>query len=174
MLILVWTLIFNLLPLNGESLHDTIYYIVLRFIVLAIHALYIGYVCGAPDLQPETQYFCPNEIGKYTCHDQQILAMDLIAEPYIPAYDPIKFVASTAKLNEGESINHTEYLSARLLNITGRNMTAEMAVVADMTASLRAVTSGLKNRTNITCQTFKIVNEVLSVSRSTSTIYIAS
>ena len=97
-----------------------------------------------------------------------------IAEPYIPAYNPIKYVASTATLDvDSQPINRNKYLSATLVNITQRNMTAEMA---DLTTSLRVITDGLKNGTIITCQTcqtFRIINGILSVSRSTSTLYFA-
>ena len=97
--------------------------------------------------------------------------MDWIAEPYIPAYNPIKYVTSTATLDvDSQPINRNNYLSATLVNITQRNMTAEMA---DLTTSLTVITDGLKNGTNITCQTFRIINGILSVSRSTSTLYFA-
>ena len=120
---------------------------------------------------PPTLYVCPNEIVTYTCYDRQIVAMDWIAEPYIPAYNPIKYVASTATLDvDSQPINRNNYLSATLVNITQRNMTAEMA---DLTTSLRVITDGLKNGTNITCQTFRTINGILSVSRSTSTLYFA-
>ena len=49
-----------------------------------------------PILQPPTLYVCPNEIVTYTCYDRQIVAIDWIAEPYIKAMDPIRYVASTA------------------------------------------------------------------------------
>ena len=129
----------------------------------------IDHVCGEPTLMPPTLYVCPNEIVTYTCYDRQIVAMDWIAEPYIPAYNPIKYVASTATLDvDSQPINRNKYLSATLVNITQRNMTAEMA---DLTTSLRVITDGLKNGTIITCQTFRIINGILSVSRSTSTLY---
>ena len=71
---------------------------------------------------------------------------------------------------DSQPINRNKYLSATLVNITQRNMTAEMA---DLTTSLIVITDGLKNGTNITCQTFRIINGILSVSRSTSTLYFA-
>ena len=120
---------------------------------------------------PPTLYVCPNEIVTYTCYDRQIVAMYWIAEPYITAYNPIKYAASTATLDvDSQPINRNNYLSATLVNITQRNMTAEMA---DLTTSLRVITDGLKNGTNITCQTFRTINGILSVSRSTSTLYFA-
>ena len=128
----------------------------------------IDHVCGEPTLMPPTLYVCPNEIVTYTCYDRQIVAMYWIAEPYITAFDPITYIASTATLDvDSQPINRNNYLSATLVNITQRNLTAEMA---DLTTSLTVITDGLKNGT---CQTFRIINGILSVSRSTSTLYFA-
>ena len=58
------------------------------------------------------------EIVTYTCYDRQIEAIDWIAEPYITAIDPIKYIASTAIQEHGSApINHTEFY-ATLVNVT--------------------------------------------------------
>ena len=122
-----------------------------------------------PILQPPTLHVCPNEIVTYTCYDRQILAMDWIAEPYITAIDPIKYLASTATQDGSAPINRTEFY-ATLVNVTQLNMTAGLA---DLTTSLRVITDGLENGTNITCQTTKYSNGIPSLSKSTSTLYFA-
>ena len=67
-------------------------------------------LCEQPTLMPPTLHVCPNEIVTYTCYDRQILAIDRIAEPYITAIDPIKYIASTAILERGSRpINRTEF-----------------------------------------------------------------
>ena len=76
-----------------------------------------------PILQPPTLYVCPNEIVTYTCYDRQIVAMHWIAEPYITAFDPIKYAASTAHLHlDSPPTNHTNHFSASLLNFTHYNI----------------------------------------------------
>ena len=131
----------------------------------------IGYVCGAPDLQPGTQYFCPNEIGTYTCHDQQIIALDWTAEPYIPANDPIKFTSSFAPLDlNSPPQSRADHFYASLINFTNYNITEE---IGDLTTSLMVITGGLENGTNITCRTSTIRNMIFSMSTSTSTLYFA-
>ena len=131
----------------------------------------ISFVCGQPILQPPTLRVCPNEIVTYTCYDRQILAIDWIAEPYITAMDPIKYIASTATLEvDSQPINRTDYLSATLVNVTQLNITMGLA---DLTTSLRVITDGLENGTNITCQTTKISNGILSLSMSASTLNFA-
>ena len=126
-------------------------------------------LCEQPILQPPTFHVCPNEIVTYTCYDRQIEAMDWIAGPYITAFDPIKYTASTAPLDLGSPpINHTNHFYASLLNITQYNMTTRSG---DLTTSLIVITDGLENGTNITCQTHtKISNGIPSLSKSTSTI----
>ena len=108
-------------------------------------------LCEQPILQPPTFHVCPNEIVTYTCYDRQIEAMDWIAEPYITAFDPIKYTASTAPLDLGSPpINRTNHFYASHLNITQYNMTTRSG---DLTTSLTVITDGLENGTNITCQT---------------------
>ena len=127
-------------------------------------------LCEQPTLMPPTLHVCPNEIVTYTCYDRQILAIDWIAEPYITAIDPIKYIASTAILERGSRpINRTEFY-ATLVNVTQLNMTTGLA---DLTTSLRVITDGLENGTIITCQTNKINNGIPSLSKSMSTLYFA-
>ena len=129
----------------------------------------IDHVCGEPTLMPPTLHVCPNEIVTYTCYDRQIVAMYWIAEPYITAFDPITYTASTAPLDLGSPpINHTDHFSASLLNFTHYNMTTQLG---DLTTSLIVITDGLENGTNITCQTTRKM--ITSRSTSTSTIYFA-
>ena len=131
----------------------------------------IGCVCGEPDLQPGTLYACPNETINYTCYNQQIIAMDWIAEPYIPANDPIKFAAVVAPLDlNSPPIDRVDHFYASLINFTNYNMTTQ---IGDLTASLMVITNGLENGTNITCQTTSRRNMILSMSTSTSTLYFA-
>ena len=76
-------------------------------------------LCEQPTLKPPTLHVCPNEIVTYTCYDRQIVAIDWIAEPYITAFDPIRYVASTATQEHGSApINH---FFASLLNATQYN-----------------------------------------------------
>ena len=127
-------------------------------------------LCEQPTLKPPTLHVCPNEIVTYTCYDRQIEAIDWIAEPYITAIDPIKYIASTATQEHGSApINRTEFY-ATLVNVTQLNMTTGLA---DLTTSLRVITDGLENGTIITCQTTKINNGISSLSKSTSTLYFA-
>ena len=49
-------------------------------------------------------------------------------------------------------------------------MTTQMG---DLTTSLRVITDGLENGTNIICLTTRIRNMIISKSTSTSTIYFA-
>ena len=125
--------------------------------------------CEQPILQPPTLHVCPNEIVTYTCYDRQIVAMVWIAEPYITAFDPITYTASTAPLDLGSApINYTNHFSASLINITQYNTTTGWG---DLTTSLIVITDGLENGTNITCQTTRIRNMITLKSTSTSTIY---
>ena len=63
---------------------------------------------------PPTFHVCPNEIVTYTCYDREIVAIDWIAEPYITAFDPITYAASTAPLDLGSPpTNHTDHFSAK-------------------------------------------------------------
>ena len=99
--------------------------------------------------------------------------MHWIAEPYITAFDPIKYAASTAHLHLGlPPINHTDHFYTSLLNFTHYNTTTQMG---DLTTSLRVITDGLENGTNIIilCRTTRIRNMIISKSTSTSTIYFA-
>ena len=90
-------------------------------------------------------------------------------EPYITAFDPIRYAASTAPLDLGSPpINRTNHFYSSLINITQYNMTTRSG---DLTTSLIVITDGLENGTNIACQTTRKRNMIISKSTSTSTIY---
>ena len=106
-----------------------------------------GVLCEQPDLQPMTYYSCPDETVTFISYDQQVQKIKWIVEPYIPASDAIKYGANFGNADLNSPMNRTDYLSARLTNITQRN-----GSVADMTTSLTVITHGLMNITTIVCE----------------------
>ena len=77
-----------------------------------------GIVCVGPTLDPApTVHSCPGQTVTYTCHDEQISAMEWIIEPYIPGNDAIKYVADHLQDTETLTIKRGN-ISTNLISVT--------------------------------------------------------
>ena len=126
-----------------------------------------GNVSGQPTLEPPTGHFCPNVNVTYTCHDSQVELMSWSAKHYISGNDVINYSPGFIYAN-----NETMILIEGTDNHFFSSLTSIMfnrhdVTVANITTTLRVITSGLDNGTNITCEICRGIKR----SQSSSILY---
>ena len=133
------------------------------------HSIYIiihtGNVSGELTLEPPTGRFCPNVNVTYTCYDSQVDLMRWTAEPYITRTDAIRY--SPAYINNETMIFIEGTDNHFFSSLTNIMFNRHDVTVANITTTLRVITSGLDNGTNITCVTYKGIKR----SQSSSILY---
>ena len=137
--------------------------------LLTYYGFVTGVVSGQLTLEPPTGHFCPNVNVTYTCHGSQVELMSWSAKPYISGNDAINYSPGFIYANN-ETMIFIEGTDNRFFSsLTSIMFNRHDVTVANITTTLRVITSGLDNGTNITCETYRGRNR----SRSSSILYFA-
>ena len=123
-----------------------------------VTAAYYGVgVRRQPTLLPDVSsyYACPNATSaRFTCHEEEVLSLRWIVQPYIPAYDAIKYIPGLIPRGS-YPVYHRGSFVGRLTNLTSISGTIHLA---DLTSDLTFTVSEVENGTTITCKSYDSEN----------------
>ena len=106
-------------------------------------------VSGSPTLYPPTHFICPTVMNvTYTCHDSQVDFLSWSAHPYFLGNRAYFYAPGGG--TEARRITEYFYTEATSVDVDVENRT-----FVDVTTTLRVVTSGVQNGTNISCITYR-------------------
>ncbi|CAI8056295.1 hypothetical protein GBAR_LOCUS30668 [Geodia barretti] len=112
-----------------------------------------GVRCEQPSLEPgPSLYVCPEETSvKFSCYGREINSMAWIAEPYVPANNPIRYASGHIATGSHPVYSRGFFVA----NLTNLHRSGASIHIADLTSELTVMTSGVNNGTSITCKTYR-------------------